>query len=141
MRSLSLALAAILLAAPALAQQPVDLSNTPSGTYGLDKHHASLIFNYNHMGYSTYYARFNHFDVTLNFDADHPESSKLSVEIDPASIDSNDDSMEAKFMSREFFDTQKFPRASFTSTRIQRLSDRTGRITPATSPSTASPSR
>jgi polyisoprenoid-binding protein YceI len=115
-----------LFALPAGAAPP--LQDMPSGTYELDKQHATLLFNYDHLGFSTYYVRFNHFDATLQFDAAHPEKSKLDVTIETGSADSNNDVMDAKFESKDFFDIRKYPQAHFTARRVERLTDHSGRI-------------
>jgi polyisoprenoid-binding protein YceI len=123
----------ILLAGTALAQQftppSTSLAQTPSGLYTLDKSHANIVFGVSHLGFSQYFGRFNAFDATLQFDAKHPEKSKLEVIVDTTSGDSNNEKMNAKYDGEKFFHTAKFPTATFTSTRIEKLSDARGKIT------------
>ena len=60
-----------------------------SGTYKLDKSHASLIFKVNHMGFSNYTARFKRFDAELKFDPKKPADSQVTATIDPTSIETD----------------------------------------------------
>ncbi|MEJ0009816.1 MAG: YceI family protein [Alphaproteobacteria bacterium] len=105
------------------------LAGVPSGTYELDKNHASILFSYLHMGFSHPVSRFKHFDATLKFDATHPEASKIDVTINPGSVDSGSEAMDTKFASKELFDIAQFPSATFTSTRIVQTSPTTGKLT------------
>ena len=126
---IAIALTALAGAAVAYTAPTTSLEKTPSGKYMLDKSHANIVFGVNHLGFSTYYSRFNDFDATLNFYAEKPEKSSLSVNIDTASADANNPKMEAEYDGEKFFNTGKFPNASFTSTHIEKLTESTGKLT------------
>ncbi|WP_352284762.1 YceI family protein, partial [Pseudoalteromonas sp. Q18-MNA-CIBAN-0097] len=51
--------------------------------------HASVNFKIKHLGYSWLYGRFNTFDGTFSYDAKNPDASKIMVNIDTTSLDSN----------------------------------------------------
>lgn len=125
LRSLLIAM----LAAPALAAPSTSLEGLKAATYQLDKSHASIVMGVSHLGFSTYLLRFNEFDATLNFNPDFVEDSKLSVTIDLASIDSDDAVLKKKLLSKDFFDAANYPKAAFVSTKIEKLSATTGRVT------------
>lgn len=111
------------------AQGPTtDIASIPGGKYVLDTSHASLIFSINHLGFSHYKGRFNSFDATLLYDAAAIEKSAVKVTVNVASVDTNNDTLEAKLISKTFFDTEKYPTASFTSTSFTKLTDTTGAL-------------
>ncbi|MBX9725788.1 MAG: YceI family protein [Rickettsiales bacterium] len=105
------------------------LDGVPSGTYVIDPSHTSVNFGISHLGFSTYQGRFNTIAGSLNFDPKAPEQSTLTVTIDAASIDTNHAELEGKLKSADWFDTAKFPTATFTSTSITKLTDTTGKLT------------
>ena len=104
------------------------LENTPSGTYTLDPSHANILFGVSHLGFSHYYGRFDKIDGTLKFDAKAPENSTLTVTTDVASIDTNNQKLEGELKSAQWFDATKFPTATFTSTKVEKLSPTTGKL-------------
>jgi polyisoprenoid-binding protein YceI len=137
----ALCLSALALAPlPALAQAPaapaaagVQIS-VPSGAYELDNAHTSVIWRVSHFGLAMYTGRFNIVSGTLNFDAQAPEKSTLSVSIDANSIDTGhkaikaDSTFDAK-IAKEALGAEKTPKIMFVSTAVQRTGDRTGKVT------------
>ncbi len=125
-------LAALLLTTPAFAADTAatdqTLAKAPSGTYALEKTHASITFNVMHMGFARYTARFNDFDASYTLDPATPENSKLTVTIRPASLDANNEKLTAHTNNSDFFNVEKYPTITFTSTRIERTGDTTGKI-------------
>ncbi|ADZ71225.1 YceI family protein [Polymorphum gilvum] len=108
------ALALSLAAMPALAE-PV--------AYAFDKSHANLSFSYNHLGYSTTEGRFGEWDGTLLIDQDNPENSSIEFVIDIASLDTFFADRDKHFLSADFFDVEKFPKATFKSTKVEKVGD------------------
>lgn len=106
-----------------------DAASIPSGTYKIDKAHASLIFEISHMGFSTYVGRFDALDAAFGFDSKYPERSKLSARIETASIDTNDPVLEDKLKSSTFFDAPKYPEITFQADGIEITGKDTGKIT------------
>lgn len=80
--------------------------------------HAFINFKIQHLGYSWLTGRFNEFEGTFNYDADKPNDSKITVEINPASIDSNHAERDKHLRSDDFLDVDKFGKAKFVSTKI-----------------------
>ncbi len=105
------------------------LDTVPSGTYAIEPSHTSVLFGISHLGFSQYQGRFNIVSGSVNFDAKNPEKSTLSVSIPIDSIDTNHHELEGKLKGADWFDAAKFPTATFTSTRIEKLSETTGKIT------------
>lgn len=113
-------------AASANAQSQSDLV---SGHYTADPAHSTIHFISNHLGFSTFVGRFNEFDVSLNFHADNPAESALSVTVMPGSIDANNEMFTKHLSSSDFFNVSEYPKATFKSTDIAVTGDGTGEIT------------
>jgi polyisoprenoid-binding protein YceI len=85
--------------------------------------HAFIQFKIAHLGYSWVLGRFNEFSGTFSYDEKSPESSKVAVTINTASIDSNHAERDKHLRSDDFLDVEKFPQASFSSTSYQSTGD------------------
>ncbi len=130
MRIITALIPALLLSSTAMAQAvTTDIAKAPAGTYELEKGHASITFKAMHLGYAHYAMRFNDFDATLNLDPTAPEKSTLNVTIIPASLDSHNQQLTQHTSGKDFFDIEKYPTITFTSTRIEKTSANTGKIT------------
>jgi polyisoprenoid-binding protein YceI len=88
------------------------------------KSHASINFRIKHLGYSWLTGRFNDFSGTFSFDDAHPEASKVKVEVNTDSIDSNHAERDKHLRSKEFLDTATFPKATFESTAVKVSGDK-----------------
>src|SRR5262245_33697169 len=82
------------------------------------KSHASINFRIKHLGFSWLTGRFNEFAGTFTFDEAHPEASKIKVEVDTESIDSNHAERDKHLRGKEFLDTAAYPTATFESTGV-----------------------
>ena len=112
------------------AQQPAPaVAQVQSGTYALDKSHAKIVWAISHLGFSTYYGEFTGFDAKLVLDSANPANSKLDVSIDVNSVSTNDEKLDAHLKSADFFDTARFPSATFRSTKVERTGPTTARVT------------
>ncbi|OWW00093.1 hypothetical protein ATY81_25170 [Rhizobium sp. R72] len=58
----------------------------PAGAYKTDPSHSSFNWSFNHSGLSRYTARFTKVDARLDWKPEKPETSTLSVTIDPLSV-------------------------------------------------------
>ncbi len=115
-----LAVAASLLATAAVAE-PV--------AYDVDMPHASLSFNYNHLGYSTTNGRFGSWSPTLIIDEANPANSKVDVEIDINSLDTFWEARDKHLKSADFFDVAQFPSATFKSTKVKQVGEKKLEVT------------
>ncbi len=107
----SLALiAAVLSAAPATAADYL---------IDTDKAHASINFRIKHLGFSWLTGRFDTFKGTFSFDAANPSASKVNVEVDTNSINSNHAERDKHLRGKDFLDTASFPTATFESTSVK----------------------
>lgn len=117
-----------------LAQTPPTSAGL-GGTYKLDRTHASVVWKVSHLGLSYYTARFNTMDAELNYDPADPTKSKLTASVDPASVSTGFPmsvrpvDFDSDLRGDKWFDVAKFPAILFRSTKIEKTSDRTGRMT------------
>lgn len=106
-----------------------DPVKAPAGTYQLDPHHWSVIFDVDHFGYSRFVTRFNKVAATLDAVPDAPEKSRVAVRIDAASVDTNDPELDKMLTGPDMFDAAKSPEIVFASTSIKRTGAKTGDMT------------
>ena len=110
------------LAAPGVSStKPADL---PAGHYVLDKTHAVLTAKLKHMGFSNYTLRFTKLDAEYQYDPAQPTAAKLTVTVDPASLDTatGADAFGLKFnkelIGDGWLEAAKYPTITFASTAI-----------------------
>ena len=82
------------------------------------KAHASINFSIKHLGYSWLTGRFDRFSGTFSFDPKDPAKSKVAVEIDTSSVNSNHAPRDKHLRSADFLDVAKYPTARFVSTKV-----------------------
>ena len=80
--------------------------------------HASVNFKVSHLGYSFIKGRFNQFDGQFSFDPANVAASKVTVNVDTTSLDSNHAERDKHIRSSDFIDASKFSTATFTSTSV-----------------------
>lgn len=85
--------------------------------------HASINFRIKHLGFSWLTGRFDKFSGTFAFDDKNPNASKVKVEIDTASVNSNHGERDKHLRSADFLETDKFPTATFESTSVRMSGD------------------
>src|ERR1700748_1079396 len=86
----------------------------PAGTWTVDPIHSSIAFAVTHNNVATFRSGFGAYEATLT-GGDEP---KLEGSVDVASIDIDEAQLKGHLMSPEFFDTQRFPKLTFNSTRL-----------------------
>jgi len=121
-----------LIAGPSAAQSGAsapEASAAISGTYQADPGHRYITFSYLHQGYSRPFLRWRDWDATLEWDADDPTASSVSVTIDANSIDSGVDEFDGHLKGDKFFDTANHPEITFVSTSLTKTGDNTGTLT------------
>lgn len=91
--------------------------------------HASINFRIQHLGFSWLTGRFDRFSGTYSYDEKAPETSKVSVEIDTTSVNSNHAERDKHLRDADFLDVAKFPKATFVSKKVEPAGDRKARIT------------
>lgn len=97
--------------------------------YTLDASHSQIVFNYNHLGYSTSYGMFSGFNGEIQFDQEDPAASSVAVSFPVMSMLTGWEERFAHFMSPDFFDGTDEEMVTFTSTSIEVTGDNTALIT------------
>lgn len=84
--------------------------------YAIDPTHSFVEFRVQHLGYSWLYGRFNTLSGEFSHDPAKPESSRISVTIDTASVDSNHAERDKHLRNEDFLNVQTYPTATFEAT-------------------------
>lgn len=80
--------------------------------------HAFIVFKIPHLGYSILLGQFERFSGEFTYDADNVEASTISVTIDTTSLDSNHAERDKHLKGEDYLDTERYPTATFSSTKI-----------------------
>ena len=99
-------------------------------TYVIDTEgqHAFVDFRIKHLGYSWLHGRFNDFSGEFVVDRDNPANSRVEVEIDTASVDTNHAERDKHLRSKDFLSVDAHPKARFVSTSVETTGDGKGVI-------------
>ena len=97
--------------------------------YTLDASHSQVVFNYNHLGFSTTYGMFSGFEGEIMFDDADPSASSVNVSMPVKSMLTGWEKRTGHFMSPDFFNAKDGDLISFTSTGIEVTGDNTAKIT------------
>jgi len=104
----------LLAAALALAAT----GSAAAATYKIDPRHTQVFFTYGHNEYSHLSGRLNEASGTLEFDPAKPAASSISIELPLSSLSTGVPGLDEHMRSADFFDAEKFPKASFKSTKV-----------------------
>jgi polyisoprenoid-binding protein YceI len=117
---LSLALAAVLGAAslPAAAE-----------SWSIDTSHSSVGFSVKHMMVTNVRGTFDRFTAKVDGSPADPTTAKISAAVEVASVDTRDAKRDEHLRSADFFDAAKFPEMTFASTKVEKTSGTTAKVT------------
>ncbi|HVM31613.1 MAG TPA: YceI family protein [bacterium] len=91
--------------------------------YTIDPQHSSLNFKVKHLSISYVMGKFSKFSGSFQFDEKHAEKSKVTVTIDPSSVDTGEPARDNDLRSDHFFEVATYPTATYTSTRVTKIVD------------------
>ena len=91
--------------------------------------HASINFKIKHLGYSWLTGRFDKFSGNFSYDNANISASKINIDIDTTSVDSNHAERDKHLRSDDFLDVSKFSTAKFVSTSVEDLGNDKLKIT------------
>lgn len=89
----------------------------------IDTAHSAIEFSVKHMMVSTVKGRFPAFTGEANIDEANPANSNVNVTIDVNSITTGTDGRDGHLRSADFFDVEKYPTATFSSTKVEKLGE------------------
>src|ERR1700729_2420954 len=93
----------------------------PTGTWTVDPVHSSISFAVTHNNVATFRSGFGSYEATLT-GGDQP---KLEGSVDVQSIGIHEAQLKGHLMTPDFFDVERFPKLTFSSTRLDVADDGT----------------
>ena len=87
----------------------------PTGTWKIDPSHSRVEFSIRHLGIASIHGSFAAFDGVI----DGGEQPRISGAIRVASVDTRDEARDGHLQSPDFFDAERHPEITFTSTRLE----------------------
>lgn len=97
-------------------------------SWQIDSAHSLVEFSVRHMMISTVRGRFERFGGVVDFDEKDPTNAIIDIEIEAASINTNEPQRDGHLRSADFFDVENYPTMRFRSTRVEKVDGRHGRI-------------
>lgn len=89
-------------------------------TYTFEPNYTQGVVRWDHLGFSSPAAQFGQGQGTLEFDQADPSKSSVKVTIPLASLSTSVPDLDEHLRSEDFFETAKFPTATFTSTKVEK---------------------
>ena len=112
---LSLVMLPLAAAAEQTAQDPY--------LYTIDPSHSSIGFKVSHFTVSKVRGDFGTLQGSIRYNPEDLSDSQVEVEIDAATINTDNDERDAHLRSADFFDVEKYPAIVFASTTIEKSGD------------------
>ena len=92
-------------------------------TYKIDPAHSEIHFKVKHLMITNVTGNFSKFDATLTSEKDDFTDAIISFEADTASVSTNNAQRDGHLLGDDFFNAEKFPKLTFTSTGIEKTGD------------------
>ncbi|MEQ9426259.1 MAG: YceI family protein [Cyclobacteriaceae bacterium] len=92
-------------------------------TWNIDGAHSVIGFNIDHMVVSEVEGRFNDFTGSLVASKDDLTDAKVNFTAQTASINTDNERRDDHLRSEDFFEAEKFPEITFTSSKFEKVSD------------------
>ena len=96
----------------------VGAAQAETTAYNIDPTHTQIHVRYLHAGFSNIAIRFNKVEGEFLFDAAKPVNSSLNIKVPINSLDTGVEKFDTHVWSADFFDVEKFPEATFKSTKV-----------------------
>lgn len=98
-------------------------------TLQLDRSHSRIEFNVTHMLISEVTGRFTDFDVIIISNGADLSGGSVNATINTASINTDNESRDGDLKGDSFFNSDSFPTATFTSTKIEKAGENKFKVT------------
>lgn len=92
-------------------------TSTAARTLAIDRSHSEIAFQVRHL-LSKVRGRFTDFSGTIEFNESNPQNSRVEVMIQARSIDTAEGDRDTHLRSADFFDVDKYPSLTFSSTSV-----------------------
>jgi len=96
----------------------VEIPGYVAGTWAIDPVHSEVSFTVRHMMVSKVRGRFDKFEGTF-VTAEDPLASTVTATVDLNSINTGQEQRDAHIRSADFFEVEKYPEMTFTSTALK----------------------
>ena len=110
-----------------LALAPITQAIAALEIFTIDPQHSYVLWHINHFGFSNPSGKWM-VHGTLDLDKSQPQNSKVDVTIHVAEMITGIPELDKHLKTKLFFDTAKFPAATFTSDRISMTGKKTAKI-------------
>ncbi len=94
-----------------------------ASSWSIDASHSEVGFSVKHMMVSNTKGKFRKFEGTLDLNEKDITKSKVSISIDLASVDTDNEKRDKHLRGPEFFDVKKYPKMTFKSTKVTKSGD------------------
>ena len=98
-------------------------------TWNVDKSHSKITFGVTHMVISETEGEFKDYSGTISTKGDNFENATIKFDIDVKSIDTDNEQRDGHLKSPDFFDAEKFPKMTFTSTSFTHVKGKNWKLT------------
>ena len=88
--------------------------------YAVDKSHSSIVFRVKHLDIGFTYGFFRDFSGSFTVDEENAAASSVELEIQLASVDTNDEKRDQLLKSPDFFGVNQYPTMTFKSTSVKK---------------------
>lgn len=95
----------------------------------VDAMHSNVEFKVKHLMINTVTGGFKTFDISVEGDAEDFTDAKINFTADVASISTGIEDRDKHLRSDDFFNAEKYPKMSFTSTSMEKVGDSTYKLT------------
>lgn len=99
------------------------MSVATASKWVLDPAHTLVEFSVKHMMIATVKGRFSGVEGVITADPADLTGARFEGRVDVATVDTRDAQRDEHLRSADFFDAEKFPHMTFTSTRVERTND------------------
>lgn len=97
-------------------------------TYTLDPYHTNLTWQANHFGFSNPSGKFATVTGTVTLDEAAPQNSVVNVTVNTGSVMTGIDLFNEHLRAENFFNSEKFPTATFVSKKVEVVSADTAKV-------------
>lgn len=95
--------------------------------FTLDNQHSYVLWEIEHLGFSKQVGKW-YVDGSVFLDKEHPDQSKVEASVNIANIVTGLPELDKHLKSKEFFDVEKFPKATFVSTKVDVIDDTSAKV-------------
>ncbi len=89
-------------------------------TWNIDTGHSEIAFKVKHLMISTVHGTFSGFEGSITTPDDTFDGSTITFSADASTVSTKNEQRDGHLKSPEFFDVEKFPKLTFTSTQVKK---------------------